>query len=327
MFGLKALIYAGIPTVLLLWGLEAWARHTIQLLLPPNMPVPASMSQGDAPCFVPDLYTGYRPVGGRCGRNAEGFYSHDTGPAPSGTTRVLLVGDSIAENFIHADGLRDLLQAQDPSRPMQLWNGGISGYDTCSELQMLQRYGWDTHPQLVLHFFCVNDLGPSASVLYTPDGQVELVGGGQSFRMPSWMLHSRLLTWMGVRLATSRAWRPDHSNTYSATCYRQMIAAAQAHSTPLVTVLFPVLVTARSDRPPSKMLGNLFEDEARSRELLDASGQRWLDLRPAFSADAPIDRLGRGEADAIHPNQEGMDIAARTIAQFVAEQGVLRPSP
>jgi hypothetical protein len=73
----------------------------------------------------------------------------------AGTFRILLLGDSFMEALqVPADSMLATLMEQDltraAGRPVEVINGGVSGWGTGDELRYLTRYGLAYHPDLVV---------------------------------------------------------------------------------------------------------------------------------------------------------------------------------
>jgi lysophospholipase L1-like esterase len=74
---------------------------------------------------------------------------------PAGTFRILLLGDSFMEALqVSADSMLATLMERDltsaTGRPVEVINGGVSGWGTNDELRYLTKYGLAYHPDLVV---------------------------------------------------------------------------------------------------------------------------------------------------------------------------------
>lgn len=120
--------------------------------------------------------------------NALGFNDLDHDPAkPRGRFRVLLLGDSFVEGFHvaperHAARLLEGLAARD-GHALEVVAMGISGYGQSHELATYESVGRGYEPDLVIVFFCPNDLwnnlvgveGEEGPPIYTLDSAGNLI--------------------------------------------------------------------------------------------------------------------------------------------------------
>ena len=161
--------------------------------------------------------------------NSLGFRGREVvTPKPSGSFRVVVIGDSVTmgwgvgDNETFSAQLEELLHARFPGRPLDIVNMGVGGYDTRQEVTLLKRNVSRLQPDLVLVGFYSNDV-PDA----LDDKQTTAPGGtriaashpeaGQLLRMnqspPSWwnrqLRRSRITYAMGRlfnRLAGKGEW-------------------------------------------------------------------------------------------------------------------------
>jgi hypothetical protein len=105
--------------------------------------------------------------GHRVVNNRFGFREREVAvPKPTGTLRVLVLGDSLtwgaglSENERYSNLLERHLRDDFPGRAMEVLNFGISGGPTVQERDILKRYIDSVQPDLVIVGFCLNDLQP-----------------------------------------------------------------------------------------------------------------------------------------------------------------------
>lgn len=81
----------------------------------------------------------------------------------SGSYRILVLGDSVTFGHGMAEEQRftNLLEAElsTASRPVEILNFGVGGYDTLQEVVFLEHRGLQFSPDLVLLAYCMNDVG------------------------------------------------------------------------------------------------------------------------------------------------------------------------
>jgi lysophospholipase L1-like esterase len=118
----------------------------------------------------PDLQYGLLPDAVHRGKrvtiriNRHGFRDRNHALAkPPGTARLVVLGDSITfaasrpveERF--TEKLELLLRS--PSRPVEVLNLGVGGYDVLNEVAFLEQVGLGFDPDWVVVAWCINDLG------------------------------------------------------------------------------------------------------------------------------------------------------------------------
>lgn len=127
---------------------------------------------------------------------------------PSGERRILVLGDSFPEalqvprreNF--CERLEDRLNRDRPLGPdvrFRVINGGVSSYSTVVEYVYLRRFGLAFDPDLVLHFFFMNDV--------YDDAQHALSTTFDEDRLPLATRHSSDLLWLTPAFTTPEAQR------------------------------------------------------------------------------------------------------------------------
>jgi hypothetical protein len=151
--------------------------------------------------------------------NALGFNDVDHDPAkPRGRFRVLLLGDSFVEGFHvaperHLARLLEGLAARD-GHALEVVAMGVSGYGQSHELATYEALGRGYEPDLVIVFFCPNDLwnnlvgveGEEGPPVYTldPDGNLvsQLAGMPETPPTPDeYRKHERKPRFPGLRVA------------------------------------------------------------------------------------------------------------------------------
>lgn len=116
-------------------------------------------------------------AGHQCSHNALGFRGKETTwQKPAGTFRILTLGGSSVygqsesnDMAVWSARLEVLLNEHEPARPIEVINGGVSGWTSFEMLGQLAFRGVDLAPDLVILYETVNDM---RAALYTA-GDVE----------------------------------------------------------------------------------------------------------------------------------------------------------
>ncbi len=286
--------------------------------------------------------------------NADGFRDRRyVRPKPSGTFRVIVLGDSISFGYgvDEVDAFPQRIEAQlarlaaEPR--IEVVNLGVGGYNPYNELELLRDVGPTYQPDLVLVQFCINDLndptlhfdrqsrihlGTVPDAAY-PNPSVRL---GEAQVPSAWLrscrrsqLCSRLDDWLLARTAREPRDEEKRAAVVPVTTgggpewswldqrYGEMAGAAAAMGARFALVAFPY---------PQQLDG---DDPHPVQERLLAMGERqgWptLDPLPAFRRAA---RERPDEAlflDWWHPTPLGHRLAAGEVVSELACAGLLPP--
>lgn len=142
---------------LLVW--EFWLRYTFHAVpFEPPLYVAPYLTERDA-----TLRWRFSPSGGR---NSLGLRNREIAPKPTGTYRILFLGDSLvwtgdtSSGELYTQVLETRLNARyaDASHKFEVINAGVPGYTTYQELEFLKIYGIEMEPDLVVLGFVFNDL-------------------------------------------------------------------------------------------------------------------------------------------------------------------------
>jgi lysophospholipase L1-like esterase len=133
--------------------------------------------------------------------NRYGFRERDfKTPKPSGTYRIMVLGDSLTWGAGLDVGARytaiaeALLNKAFPERKFEVLNFGISGGPTIRERDLLQKYKGVTNPDLIVVGFCLNDPQPRSQNYSTEREKLSKSTMGRAIRQIS-----QLLTDLGLR--------------------------------------------------------------------------------------------------------------------------------
>ncbi|MCY2960274.1 MAG: GDSL-type esterase/lipase family protein [Planctomycetota bacterium] len=236
---------------------------------------------------------------------------------PPGTYRVVALGDSLTFGYGAPDegtwpaALERVLNADPafgPSRPVQVLNLGVSGYNTANEAVALEAKALDLDPDVIVVGYFLND--PQIAPLSPLQ---------RWFRTPAWWEHSHLLrlasSWS---LARAKARFGGDSYRYLhdpdgegwamvVRAFESMHRAASARGIPVVVATLPAF-------PPTPDWKDYRWHDLHERVLAaaTASGLLAIDTLPEFLADGrrPKDLC----VDFEHPNAAGAEILARAVA-------------
>jgi hypothetical protein len=265
--------------------------------------------------------------------NSQGWRDQEhTQEKADGTYRILGLGDS----YLYGQGVRreDTCLARLPAlisghteAALEVLNTGLPGANTAVELQVLEEWGLAQQPDLVLVHFVLNDVEPSAWRASGP--KVECFHGIQAARQGEWSWlreHSALFDLFETRVLGElrgrrynqwmiESYMADSANwaevTGALAGIERLCREAQV---PLVVVIFPFYVQLDGDYP-FQPIHDLVTAHC------EALGVAVLDLRSAYAAFEgpelwvhPVDQ---------HPNEQGHEIAAIRIAEYLVAQRAL----
>jgi len=261
--------------------------------------------------------------------NAQGLRAGPIGPKPSGTYRVLGLGDSFAfgwgveahEAFLAV--LEARLNASADGRTYEVINAGVPGFGTYEALRLLEAHGLAYEPDLVvLAFYEGNDFqnnreAPRRRVM-TPEGYLK----DMADPAPALAQHSRLAALLHSqwrRLRTKRGFGAGVRKTM--TLLDEMKTLLAARGIPLALVLVPDQDAKVYDRAPllrfyDRLVGGMELPQAR-REL-----ETFCDQQKIWFYQLS-DRFGGGEGSTAlrlndtHFNPAGHRAAAEEIHRFL----------
>jgi lysophospholipase L1-like esterase len=247
---------------------------------------------------------------------------------PPGTRRIVAMGDSFTFGTgVHAEDtfakrLEALLAELGDGSTIEVINFGVPGYNTPSEVILLEHLALSFSPDVVLISIFLNDAG--GDIGGGGFGTVENLGVSQQEDWPS--RHSRMIRavrslWrkraVARRLIASYhqsfgedfpGWRAMRS------ALERAAALQQSHGYRLVGVIWPVMYSLDEDYP----FMAIHEKLARTFGSL---GVPVLDLLSHFrgrdARDLWVHRTNQ------HPNEECHAIAARAILEHLEEGGIL----
>lgn len=319
-----------VAVLLILIGLELAVRNMDLVLNSQQLgPSPMNNSSYDGDCFRSSMTRGWEAVPGKCGHNAWGMYGDYPHGKSNDTYRILVLGDSIADQRLWVNQMESRLRKLAPGKKIEVWNAGVPGYDTCTELQVLSEMGLALKPDLVLVQFCLNDYLVASTVIPLDDGRVRVHAGEMVSDLPRWVLTSRLLTYgivsMGVFASRLDMSRPSEELllVHSWRCFATMKVLLEAQGARLATAVFPAFIT---DEPKTKLdalstggvIGGHKEGESRAKMFMKKLKVSFIDLRQAFNGLGPLEGYRESSNDVWHPNDHAQHIIGEALASALA---------
>ena len=315
---------------LILVGLELVVRN-LDLVLDSTQlgPSPMNNSAYDAACFRSSLTRGWEAVPGKCGHNAWGMYGDYPHARADGVYRILVLGDSIADQRTWVNQMEAHLRKLAPGKKLEVWNAGVPGYDTCTELQVLNEAGLALKPDLVLVQFCLNDYLVASTVVPLDDGRIRVHAGETVTDLPRWVLSSRLLTYGVVTLGVFSSYinphiAPEEQHlTNSWRCFASMKLQLEAQGGRLATAIFPAFITGEAKTELEKLatggvIGGHKEGEARVKMFMEELNVSHVELRKAFEGLGPLEGYREADNDIWHPNRHGQHIIGEALGKALA---------
>jgi lysophospholipase L1-like esterase len=268
---------------------------------------------------------------------------------PKRRFRLLVLGDSVPyygddAGDTYPGRLERILAADGAHAPVEVLNAATRGYTNYQELIWLKKYGLALEPDLVGVSFILNDLHRILHRFQVVNG--EIVGQEYTFAedavqgvdSPLYRLarKSRFLVWLRGRLGVfddlvdlytrdgySFDYRPDFNTAWQEGPWREvdaqlgeLAALGRERGFRVFVVVFPFGEQLRADY--------LARDRAYvtlpQRRLAEIAAKHGIALLDLFDALDPERDLVE---DRIHLTPHGRDVAARRIAAFLAEQGLL----
>jgi lysophospholipase L1-like esterase len=272
----------------------------------------------------------YEPRPGSPGVNAYGIRDRDYPVAkPTGTIRILVVGDSVGYGFCNDEEslrLEDLFMKrlerklnEASAAPVEVINLCVSGYDTVQEIEFLEQKGLPLDPDLVLVAYCLNDdFDASMELNYFrqhPQFGVNNEIGRRLF------LGSHL-----VRLFWLRNWKPgpprperpaqgELSRTERG--FRRLAELASEQGFQPLIVVFPLFEPLETYR--------WHRSHTRAAHVARKFGLPVLDLLQPFSkiSGGNLKKL-QGRCNREHPDESGHEVAAAAIQEHIWKSRLLR---
>ena len=280
--------------------------------------------RGHRECYRLDINTGYEPIPNKCNRDDKGFYRTFKGPSNPDAYKILVFGDSIADQHLWVQYATNQLEnLWDQS--VETKNAGTPGFDTCSELQMFRDKGLDEHFDHLLLQFCPNDLASTATIVALPNDRVRFFIGFEYVEFPRWVLSSRILTWFSIQ-TLNRQHQSDGNRASIEPieqCIREFKELTAQKSARFSVVLFPSFIdNLDSEEIILTIKGEHFNTktaEERSRQLFQDLDIDIIEVRDIFKERGlSLESHRNVPNDLWHPNNEGQDIIAQALGTWLS---------
>lgn len=258
------------------------------------------------------------------------------GPAftlkPEDAFRLVCLGDS----FTFGEGVRNehtyaeiaAQSLREEGRQTDACNLGVGGYNTTQSLGVLERFGFDLKPDVVVLGYTLNDAEPPLFQIDSTSGQpvrrdreisIEAEAGPQKppgsgiYRLrlaqALWNArHQRKLTrqtigyYLSVNDTAGQGWIESERSL------REMISLCRKRDVPCIVVMFPLLFELSEDYP--------FRDiHRRVGEVVEGSGGHFIDLLPALTGRNPAELIVHPTDQ--HPNEKVHQIAGKLVAEEI----------
>ncbi len=272
---------------------------------------------------------------------------------PPGSFRIAAMGDSITYGFGVSQSeswpaqLEQILNRADPGRRVQVLNFGVTGYDLSQSLENLRARALRYQPDLVIYQYCLNDPEKFSSEMESLLAELSRaqasywegaihgsgwLGFSRLAALARYALHSAFAGGGGTRLPRADLqWHAIHQGSW-ADYYAKLHSDPESWrrienglleletltveaGIPALLVTFPIFLDL--DHYPLASVHDRVRGAARERSFAA------LDLLPAYTAQATSNLA----VNALHPNARGHRLAARAIAAFLLEEGLLPLAP
>lgn len=248
----------------------------------------------------------------------------------NGTFRILVLGDSIAEQGWPCEFLEDYLNNNihlfnSRYKKFEIWNAGVTSYDVRRYLIYLKYKGLVYHPDMVVIFFCVNDFDLNMNVYYrTKNGTTgyyfSISEISKRYRVNTFFMeHSYLYRFIILRINgyllskkinKENIYLPEENGRHYLGLIKDI---CQKQGIPLFVVIFPYL----------KPLSEYTDGERYAYQTVcKVTKELGIDFLNLYEhlPEKELFNLRTVREDSIHPSQEGHHFIARLIYDFLFEK-------
>ena len=270
--------------------------------------------------------------------NSLGFVGGEIQPKDEHTFRILAIGDSITEATFLKDEDRYISKlaavlSGKTGRTVEAINGGVSGYNTWQELELLKTKGLSIEPDLIIVGVCLNDFfGKKPALKKDFFGRiVENYRDGSRARHFDFIYQrSDLYKLVYDFFATKRRSDLDgkkylhYLESYEylikpkdfekwKSPFIEMLAVAKDNNAEIVFVIFPLENQVIKDKDKSYApLSDFFKE----------NNAYYIDLMEYFKDYPAGDEPLYKERDIIHPSRLGHKITAEAVADYILRNNV-----
>jgi hypothetical protein len=277
--------------------------------------------------------------------NRSGFRDSEySAVKPEGTTRIVVVGDSVTNGHgvnqgeSYAKCLERLLRDVDGTQRYEVPVLALGALNTVQEARLLRTDGLALAPDVVVVGYVLNDPAPNTvmerkrtRVRSRPWIQVQKERAARSslllysYRLAQ-QIQWRIAVWTGREQIESPVLDDYFADLHrDPAAWRRVVRGfeeirglTEPAGTPVVVVIFPVLFELQDYR------WSAVHEQVRAEA--ERNGFRVLDLKAAFES-YPAHRLQVQNGDHVHPNAFGHRLAGETLYRFLVESSLLNPAP
>jgi len=240
-----------------------------------------------------------------------------------GVFRILLLGDSIAEQGYSAEALEELLNGAVELRQryrFEVWNAGVGSYDILRYSLFLRNRGLQYKPDMVIVFLFTNDLTPDVNCYYKTKGGF----GGYHFPVfylrkygipvnTHLMVHSYLYRFIMLKFDAVLGQESNRSEVdvmygNGKVFLKEMADFCKQHELDLYIVVFPYLKNLEAFTSYQK------QEYSSVLRAVSESGIRYLNLYDFY-----MSLLSKGESlrlrsdDEMHPSERVHNLIAEKV--------------
>jgi hypothetical protein len=323
----RKIIFTTVPSTLLilcLFSFFEWKLRQEIFSWDPNGSDSGPREHGE--CYQLAPTTGYEPIPNQCNRDENGFYRTWKGEKPEDSYHILVIGDSIADQHKWVAKTVEKMNRLTQGTPRVIAsNAGTPGYDTCTELRVLEERGLSVKPDMVLVQYCPNDLAVTATVVPAGTDKVRFYVGWEYTEFPKWILSSRALTYLmlkNLQFQKSES-RMRASQSPMLSCFEQIQRLSKEHDFDLHVAAFPVFVDSFD---PNQIVVEMQEGrynseevEERSRNIFSDLGLSTTEIRTVFEGHSLVARRNH-PTDLWHPDDKGQGIIGEKLGEVLYER-------
>jgi len=229
---------------------------------------------------------------------------------PPGVFRIVVIGDSIAQQGYFEKYLEDKLNSSGINKQFEVWNCGVSGYNITNYYYYLREKALRFDPDLIILALCLNDFSATNLIVYDGKKFMEFFNPFIVIKIPFsryLFLHSRVYRFIVFGLEKYILKKISIEKILIDKLDR-MIRIASRKRIGMVALIWPYL----KDRYTRD---EQYEYD-RMRYILEAKGIPYLDLHKTFdNRDNPDLRLNL--RDYIHPSESAFKIMTEDIYDFI----------